>query len=64
MSDPWKLPCTRCDYYILVFARGMRDGDMGSGVEAAETMERHLNEFHPEISWKTYLLGLRAMDAA
>ena len=40
-SPPWKLQCPWCDWYALVFPRGMRGNDMGSGYEAAMEGERH-----------------------
>jgi hypothetical protein len=36
----------------------MRGADMGSGVEAATTMERHLEEHHPGVEWAVYLQEL------
>lgn len=54
MSTPWKLSCLWCDFYCLVFPRGMRGQDMGSGVEAAETMKDHIEEYHDK-TWREYL---------
>jgi hypothetical protein len=57
--DPWRLDCHWCDFYCLVFNRGMSGRDMGSGVEAAETMERHVTEQHGK-TWREFLAVGRA----
>lgn len=49
-SPPWTLHCPRCEYYIVVFARGAHGKDHGSGVEAADAMRRHSAFRHPETA--------------
>ena len=52
-SPPWTLRCTRCDFHVLVNARGMSGNDPGSGVEAAQIMERHIAEHG--LTWQCFL---------
>lgn len=43
---PWTLRCPWCEFRLLVFARGQRGDDQGSGVEAAERMAEHAERVH------------------
>lgn len=44
---PWTLRCPDCEWSVLVFARGAHGNDPGSGVEAAQMLERHKEVAHP-----------------
>lgn len=46
-SPPWTLRCPDCDWHAIVFARGAHGKDPGSGVEAAQALDRHRKERHP-----------------
>jgi hypothetical protein len=54
-SPPWKLSCPWCEFYLSVGARGQRGADPGSGVEAAEWMQEHIEREHPGRTWKAFL---------
>jgi hypothetical protein len=49
----WTLACPWCPWRLVVFARGMRGGDPGAGVEAAERGRRHAEE-HGR-TWEEFL---------
>jgi hypothetical protein len=53
-APPWTLACPWCSFSILVFARGQRGGDPGSGVEAAELMAAHAGRRHGK-TWPEFL---------
>lgn len=48
-SAPWKYECEHdgCTFYITVSARGARGNDPGSGVQAAQIMQDHVDRYHP-----------------
>lgn len=49
---PWDFPCPWCAFKITVFARG---GPYGAGEEAADVMQHHLREQHPDRTWRELL---------
>jgi hypothetical protein len=49
----WALHCAWCLYYILVGDRGMRGGDPGAGVEAADLMKEHIEREHQK-TWAEF----------
>jgi hypothetical protein len=53
-SPPWTLPCPWCAFKLIVFARGARGRDPGSGVEAALRMEAHAGAAHGR-TWREFL---------
>ena len=58
----WVLDCPWCDWKAYVWGRGMSGGDMGSGVEAATSGERHAKEVH-QRTWKEFLLAKGSLKA-
>lgn len=57
-SPPWTLRCPWCPYRIVVFARGPRGNDHGSGVEAAQQMKDHAETDHRR-TWRDFLAASR-----
>ncbi len=53
-AAPWNLGCPWCAFYIVVNARGAHGVDQGSGVEAADLMERHVVMEHGK-TWREFL---------
>ena len=60
-SAPWRLECPWCDFKIVVNARGMRGEDPGSGVQAAQLMERHAKLSHGS-TWEQFLNASRRQE--
>lgn len=53
-SPPWTLRCPWCDYHMIVYARGGRGQDQGSGYEAGQRMAGHVDGVHAK-TWAAFL---------
>lgn len=58
---PCTLKCPWCDWSLLIFARGARGKDPGSGVQAGELAKRHAREVHGR-PWKDFLAASAQKD--
>lgn len=53
-AHSWNLCCAWCPFRVVVFARGQRGRDPGSGVEAANRMREHIEDVHG-LTWQAFL---------
>ena len=60
LPTSWDLHCAWCDWLIEVNPRGGRGADQGSGVEAAELMQAHVEQRHTK-TWHEYLVQSAAL---